>query len=99
MATMALRPAVLDFLDVIVDSRHDELEVEELEIPTTSSLIGKPISDELARNRTGVTVLAINKNDGTSKVNPKGDEVIRLGDKLIVMGNRKQLDKVTSLVR
>ena len=28
MATMALRPAVLDFLDVIVDSRHQELEVE-----------------------------------------------------------------------
>jgi voltage-gated potassium channel len=99
MATMALRPAVLDFLDVIVDSRHDELEVEELEIPIDSSLIGKAISHDLARNKTGVTILAINKNDGTSKVNPKGDEIIHLGDKLIVMGNRKQLDKVTNLVK
>ena len=98
MATMALRPAVLDFLDVIVDSRHDELEVEELEIAPDSGFIGQKISEELARNKTGVTVLAINKNDGSSKVNPKGDEVIHMGDKLIIMGNRKQLNKVTSLV-
>lgn len=99
MAAMALRPAVLDFLDVIVDSRHDELEVEELEVPHNSFLIGQKLSDELARGKTGVTVLAINKNDGTSKVNPKGEETIHLGDKLIIMGNRKQLDKVTSLVK
>lgn len=98
MATMALRPAVLDFLDVIVDSRHDELEVEELEIPSTSFLIGKKISEELARDKTGITVLAINHLDGSSKVNPSGTEVIHQGDKLIVMGNRKQLDSITALV-
>jgi voltage-gated potassium channel len=99
MATMALRPAVLDFLDVIVDSRHQELEVEEIEIPHNSFLIGKRIQDELSRNKTGVTVLAINKQDGSSKVNPGGDEVLRVGDKLIIMGNRSQLDKITEIVK
>ena len=99
MATMALRPAVLDFLDVIVDSRHQELEVEEIEIAHSSFLIGKKIKDELSRNKTGVTVLAVNKKDGTSRVNPGGDEVIHGGDKLIIMGNRSQLDKITELVK
>lgn len=99
MATMALRPAVLDFLDVIFDSRHQELEVEEIEIPATSFLVGKRIQDELARAKTGVTVLAVNKNDGTSKVNPNGNEVLHGGDKLIIMGNRGQLDKVSGLVK
>jgi voltage-gated potassium channel len=98
MATMALRPAVLDFLDVIVDSRHDELEVEELEIPRSSYIVGKKISEQLARDKTGLTILAINHTDGTSKVNPTGHEVVHAGDKLIVMGNRKQLDKMTELV-
>jgi voltage-gated potassium channel len=98
MATMALRPAVLDFLDVIVDSRHDELEVEEVEVPRGSFLIGKTISDELARDKTGLTILAINHHDGSSKVNPNGQELIHQGDKLIVMGNRKQLDQLTELV-
>ncbi|MDD5693011.1 MAG: TrkA family potassium uptake protein [Patescibacteria group bacterium] len=99
MATMALRPAVLDFLDVIVDSRHQELEVEEIEIPHNSFMIGKKIQEELSRTRTGVTVLAVNKQDGSSKVNPGGDEIIHGEDKLIIMGNRSQLDKVTELVK
>lgn len=98
MATMALRPAVLDFLDVIVDSRHQELEVEEIEVTKLSPLAGKTISDELSREKTGTTVLAINHHDGTSKVNPTGSEVMRPGDKIIVMGNRKQLDSLTQTV-
>ncbi len=99
MATMALRPAVLDFLDVIVDSRHQELEVEEIEIPHQSFLIGKKIRNELNRTKTGVTVLAVNRADGTSKINPDGEEVIRSGDKMILMGNRSLLDKLTELVK
>ena len=99
MATMALRPAVLDFLDVIFDSRHHELEVEEVEIPHNSFLIGKKIHEELSRTKTGVTILAVNKKDGTSKVNPGGEEIIRSGDRLIIMGDRSQLDKITELVK
>lgn len=98
MATMALRPGVLDFLDVIVDSRHDELEVEEIEVPKESFLIGKTIAGAISRDKTGVTILAINHKDGSSKVNPLGTELIHNGDKLIVMGNREQLEAVADLV-
>jgi len=98
MATMALRPGVLDFLDVIVDSRHDELEVEEIEVPRTSFLVGKTIAGAISRDKTGVTILAINHKDGSSKVNPLGTEIIHQGDKLIVMGNREQLESVADLV-
>lgn len=98
MATMALRPAVLDFLDVIVDSRHKELEVEEIEIPSDSFLDGKKIHEELSRDKTGVTILAVNRKDGSSKVNPNGEEELHAADKLIIMGNREQLDRITALV-
>lgn len=98
MATMALRPGVLDFLDVIVDSRHDELEVEEIEIPKTSFMVGKTISGAISRDRMGVTVLAINRKDGSTKINPSGNEIIHQGDKLIIMGNREQLENVFDLV-
>lgn len=98
MATMALRPGVLDFLDVIVDSRHDELEVEEIEVPKTSFLVGKTIAGAISRDRTGVTILAINQKDGSTKINPLGSEILRQGDKLIVMGNRTQLEGVADLV-
>jgi len=98
MATMALRPGVLDFLDVIVDSRHAELEVEEIEVPRNSFLVGKSIAGAISRDKTGVTILAINHKDGSSKVNPLGTEIIHQGDKLIVMGNREQLEAVAGLV-
>lgn len=98
MATMALRPGVLDFLDVIVDSRHDELEVEEIEIPKTSFLVGKTIAGAISRDRTGVTILAINHKDGSTGINPLGTELLHQGDKLIVMGNRTQLESVADLV-
>lgn len=98
MATMALRPGVLDFLDVIVDSRHDELEVEEIEIPRTSFLAGKTIAGAISRDKTGVTILAINRKDGTTRINPLGTELLHQGDKLIVMGNRQQLENVADLI-
>ena len=98
MATMALRPGVLDFLDVIVDSRHDELEVEEIEVPRNSFLVGKTIAEAISRDKTGVTILAINHKDGTSKINPLGTEIIHQDDKLIVMGNREQLEGVADQV-
>jgi len=98
MATMALRPGVLDFLDVIVDSRHDELEVEEIEIPRTSFLVGKTIAGAISRDKTGVTILAINHKDNTTRINPLGEEVLHQGDKLIVMGNRSQLNSVLDLI-
>ncbi len=98
MATMALRPGVLDFLDVIVDSRHDELEVEEIEIPKTSFLVGKTIAGAISRDRTGVTILAINRKDGSTKINPLGTELLHQGDKLIVMGNRNQLEGIADMV-
>jgi voltage-gated potassium channel len=98
MATMALRPGVLDFLDVITDSRHKELEVEEIQIPKNSFMVGKSIIDTISRDKTGVSVLAVNRLDGTAKINPRGSEVVRSGDKLIIMGNRDQLDKVLEII-
>lgn len=98
MATMALRPGVLDFLDVIIDNRHDELEVEEVEIPKSSIVIGKSIAEAISKNKTGATILAINRVNETSKINPNGKEIINGGDRLIVMGNKKQLQNVTDLV-
>jgi len=92
MATMALRPAVVDFLDVIIDSKHDELQIEEVWVEEDSPLIGKPLTEYLSRKRTGATILAINRYDGTSVINPAGDEIIYSKDKLIIMGTKKQLE-------
>ncbi len=95
MATMALRPAVVDFLNVIVDGKHDELQIEELQIGPKSEYINRPVSFYLSQVENCVSILAINRVDGTSKVNPAGNEILTLNDRLILMGTRQQLEKVT----
>ncbi len=94
MAAIALRPAVVDFLDIIVDGKHAELQVEEIKAERGNGMVGAKIIDIFPRKKGGVTVLAINRRDGSSKINPSGEEIITRDDQLIVMGTRVQLEKL-----
>lgn len=94
MAAVALRPAVVDFLDVIVDGKHTELQVEEIIVERGSILIGQRVSEAINRKKSGATVLAINKKDGRSRINPSGDEVIERDDQLIIMGTKNKLESL-----
>lgn len=94
MAAIALRPAVVDFLDIIVDGKHAELQVEEIRAERGNSMVGAKILDIFPRKKGGVTVLAINRRDGSSKINPSGEEIITRDDQLIIMGTRVQLEKL-----
>ncbi len=97
MATMMIRPNVVDVLEILSTNKGTELQVEELIIPKGSQLVGEKLST-LSHHKIGATILAINSNDGASKVNPSGAEVLYAGDKLILMGTRSQLDGVTEYV-
>lgn len=98
MATMVMKPAVVDFLDVLVDTKHDELVVEEIVVPPESEIIGKTMGSVLSRKKTGSTVLAINKSSGESKVNPSGEEILGADDKLIILGTKEKLGKISDIV-
>ena len=91
MATMMIRPNVVDVLEILSTNKGTDLQVEEMIISKESKLAGERLS-ALSRGKFGVTVLAINGNDGSSKVNPSGVEMLYAGDKLILMGTRAQLD-------
>ena len=98
IATMALRPAVVDFLDIIVDGKHDELQIEEVQIGPGSVFVNRPLSFYLSQTD-DVAVLAVNRVDGSTKINPAGNEMLRVNDKLILMGARKQLEKVSQKIK
>lgn len=98
MATMALRPAVVDFLDVIIDGKHDEMQIEELQIRPGSEFINRPLNFYLTQTDNNVAVLAINRVDGATKINPGNNETLNLNDRLILMGTREQLEKITDKV-
>jgi voltage-gated potassium channel len=92
MAAVALRPAVVDFLDVIVDGKHTEMQIEEIHAERGSKMVGGKIVEYFSRKKNGITVLAINHPDGTSLINPGGNEIITRDDQLIVMGAKSELE-------
>jgi len=97
MANMALRPGVVDFLDIIVDTKHQEMVVEELEVQKNSPLFGTNVERHFNHNKNNqVVVLAIKKPDQSCIVNPGPDIILKDGDKLVLLGTKQSLIKVRS---
>lgn len=100
MASMALRPSVVDYMDVVSASGSTtDLQVEEMVVGETSHLAGHHLGKALTEGSIGATVIAINGSDGTSRVRPTGREVIYAGDRLIILGSKADLNKASDLIR
>ena len=86
MAQSALRPAVVDFVQLATSSGHLDLSMEQVRIQERSGLIGQTIMDAGIRQKYGVIVVAIRRADGTMDFNPSPDSTIRTGDEMVVLG-------------
>ena len=86
MAQTALRPAVVDFVQLATSSGHLDLSMEQVRIRDGSGLVGQTIIDAGIRQRYGVIVVAIRRVDGTMDFNPAPDATIRAGDEMVVLG-------------
>jgi voltage-gated potassium channel len=89
MAMLALRPAVVDFIDTVTTGRGRDLHLETVDVVGGSSLVDQTMGQ--AKSKVGITVLAIRKANGTLVANPPEEDVIEEGDKLIVIGTKQRL--------
>jgi len=91
MAQTALRPAVVDFVELATSSVHLELAMEQVSIGASSALAGRSIVDANLRHRFGVIVVGIQRSDGRMEFNPPPDAVMRADDQLVVLGPPERL--------
>lgn len=91
MAQIALRPAVVDFVELATSSENLELAIEEIAIPARSALAGQSVLDANLRQRFGVIVVGIQRQDRRMEFNPSPETAIRAGDKLVVLGRPDSL--------
>jgi voltage-gated potassium channel len=94
LAQTALRPAVVDFVQIATSSENLELNMEQVGIKEGAVLAGRSIVEANLRQRFGVVVVGIQRNDGRMEFNPSPDAVMRAGDHLVVLGH---LDKLREL--
>lgn len=92
MATMALRPSVVDFLDLLLDSAKDTLQIEEYLVPAKSVLIGKRVHDHFSPHNRNISVLALKRENHVGFIRPTAETIIENGDSLIIMGTKTQLN-------
>ncbi len=89
MAELALRPAVVDFIDTVIRSRGRDLQMENITVSHDSTLAGLTVEE--IRRRTKAAILTISRKGGKLLVNPSIEETIEAGDRLITLGTKKQL--------
>jgi voltage-gated potassium channel len=94
MAQTALRPAVVDFFELATSADNLELAMEEITIAKTSALADQSILSANLRQRYGVIVVGIQREDRRMEFNPEPDTLIRTGDKLVVLGRPESLKKL-----
>jgi voltage-gated potassium channel len=91
LAQTAMRPAVVDFVQLATSSENMDLNLEQVHIEEGSSLAGRSLIDAGLRQRFGVVVVGIRRADGRMDFNPEPETAMNAGDDLVVMGRSGSL--------
>ena len=94
IAQTALRPAVVDFMELATSSENLELAMEQITIEAQSTLANRSIVEANLRQKYGVIVIGIQREDSRMEFNPEPDTAIRPGDKLVVLGRPESLKRL-----
>ncbi|MDE2483819.1 MAG: potassium channel protein [candidate division NC10 bacterium] len=86
MAHAALRPAVVDIIELATHYQSLELQLEEIVVPVGSPCEGVALRDSGLNQEPGVIVVAIKRASGGMIFNPSTDERIEAGDRLVALG-------------
>jgi voltage-gated potassium channel len=98
MASLATRPIICDFLDLVSHGGQVEFSLYEINIPHQSSLAGKNLSEANIREISGALVLAIRKSSGIFDLQPKASSTIDPGDVLVVLGTADQIERLEKMI-
>lgn len=94
IAQTAVRPAVVDFMELATSTEHLELSMEQIAIAPTSNLVDQSVLKAGLRQRFGVVVVGIQRKDRRMEFNPEPDTVLRAEDKLVVLGRSESLKQL-----
>lgn len=99
MASAALRPQVMDFVDGILTGADRSFYMEEFLLnPHTCPIVGQTLREAKLRSQTGALVLAIRRADGNLIAGPDGDTPLLPGDSLICMGTPEQIRELNRIL-
>jgi len=99
MAQTAMRPAVVDFVQLATSSGSLDLAMEQVKVAADSALAGRSLIDANLRQRFGVIVVGIQRSGGQMEFNPSPEVEMRPGDDIVVLGRPASLRELEAVAR
>jgi voltage-gated potassium channel len=96
IAQSAVRPAVVDFMELASNADNIELAMEEIPISAASQFANRSVVEANLRQKYGVIVVGIQRENRRMEFNPEPDTRIHAGDKLVVLGRPDSLKRLES---
>ncbi|MBS1656686.1 MAG: NAD-binding protein [Bacteroidetes bacterium] len=93
MANLVINPDVKEFIDYMA-AQESDTQISEISVSKNVEL-----SSLDCWNRTGALVLGLRDSEKNYYLNPSAGTILNAGDRLIVLGHKKQIEKVKELVR
>ena len=97
MASLAMRPTAVEFVDTVLFGDNSELVLEDFQIVANSSWPGRNVGDLIDESST-VIVLAV-KRDGSMQFRPSPQTPFRAGDEIVVAGPPDGIRSVNEKLR
>ncbi|MDH3392738.1 MAG: potassium channel protein [Desulfobulbaceae bacterium] len=93
MAQQVVRPTVIDFIDLAVNTSTHELglRLEELVVSSKAKMANMPLQNSGIRKKYDLIVVAIKREDGEMLFNPNPQSMVLPGDIMVVLGEQKHI--------
>jgi voltage-gated potassium channel len=98
MAQRIIRPTVTNFLALAFAHKRKDIQMEEIPVDPSSSLVNVMLKDSGIRQRFNLIIIAIKKQDESMLFNPSFEAVIEAGDTVIAVGQEKNLQKLEEIL-
>jgi voltage-gated potassium channel len=99
MASLVMKPDVMEFIDFITAEGGDNINLEEITFDSVSEdLKNKTLKDLAIRNKSGANVVGFKTAAGEYLVNPSADTQIIPQSKIFVLGTPDQIKKLKDIL-
>ena len=92
-AASILNPSVVDFLEISLPQRSEEIGLEEVQVDVGSEIVGLPVL-AIEREHPRLRIVALKRQSRSIELVPDPDEAVEAGDFLVVIGESDQLSRL-----
>ena len=98
IAASILRPSVVDFLEISLESRGEEVDLEQVRVGAGGGIIGRAI-ESVEKDLPRLRIVALKRGTDPIRMVPEPATLVADGDQLVVIGERRSLEALAQLAQ